>query len=527
MKDKYDEIDATPSKRIYLSIISDYDLKLALCELIDNAIDSWSYKERKNGLEIDIILDYQQQKITVTDNSGGIPANEMKLVVSPGESRSSEESETIGIFGVGSKRAVVAIAQKTAISSRYKSEETRLIEIDDNWIKDDSDWNIPIYRIDNISSNSTIIELNNLRDPIVKEEKDRFINHLGATYSSFLSLKDFNLKFNGELVRPITFESWSYPPSFNPREYSGIIELDNENKVNFEINVGLTRKGDPAGAEYGVYFYCNKRLISRANKSYELGFKTGMAGQPHPSISLVRVIVRLGGKAQLMPWNSSKSEINFKHNTFKAIQEHLIKIVTNYSRASRSMSNEWESKVFKFKKGKIEKINISSLSSGTNLYLVPIPRKTHTKYIDLIKKNNKDLANKKPWVKGVYETIIAVEEISKLKIEQNNRISLLVLDSGLEIAFKDYLVNESGEVYSEKRLGIIMRDRTLVHKEIEKHIKFKSDTWAKVKYFYNMRSELVHKKMTAKVSDSDLKNYRDLVEYIFKKMFKLKFNIPN
>jgi len=38
-------IDGTPVKRIILSIISDYDLKTGLSELIDNAIDQWSDRE--------------------------------------------------------------------------------------------------------------------------------------------------------------------------------------------------------------------------------------------------------------------------------------------------------------------------------------------------------------------------------------------------------------------------------------------------------------------------------------------------
>ncbi len=33
-------IDATPNKRIYRSIIADYDLKTAICELVDNALDA-------------------------------------------------------------------------------------------------------------------------------------------------------------------------------------------------------------------------------------------------------------------------------------------------------------------------------------------------------------------------------------------------------------------------------------------------------------------------------------------------------
>ena len=35
-------IDGTPVKRMFWSIISDYDLRTGLCELVDNAIDLWT-----------------------------------------------------------------------------------------------------------------------------------------------------------------------------------------------------------------------------------------------------------------------------------------------------------------------------------------------------------------------------------------------------------------------------------------------------------------------------------------------------
>lgn len=34
-KQEFDIIDGTPEKRLFLSIISDYNLKTSLCELID------------------------------------------------------------------------------------------------------------------------------------------------------------------------------------------------------------------------------------------------------------------------------------------------------------------------------------------------------------------------------------------------------------------------------------------------------------------------------------------------------------
>jgi len=46
-KQQLEMIDGTPKKRLFLSIISDYDLPTGLCELIDNALDLWITNEKK------------------------------------------------------------------------------------------------------------------------------------------------------------------------------------------------------------------------------------------------------------------------------------------------------------------------------------------------------------------------------------------------------------------------------------------------------------------------------------------------
>ena len=111
MKEQLEKINASPTKRIYLSIIADYNLEKAICELIDNAIDSWKLLGRINSLKIDIELDSDRQIITVTDNAGGVRRDDILKLVSPGESTIEEGDESIGIFGVGSKRAVVYLSQ--------------------------------------------------------------------------------------------------------------------------------------------------------------------------------------------------------------------------------------------------------------------------------------------------------------------------------------------------------------------------------------------------------------------------------
>ncbi len=521
MKKKIDDIDASPSKRIYLSIISDYHTVIALCELIDNVIDNWVFEGKKGKLTISIDLDYERQIIKVVDDSGGIKREDLKMIVSPGHSRNEGNDSIIGIFGVGSKRAVIALAEDIKIYSRYKQEKTVLIEINDEWIKDAS-WEVPAYEVADIDPNTTRIELTRLRNQIKEEQEGSLIEHLSVTYALLLQTNAIYLKLNGKNISPVIFDSWSFPPDYEPQRISCTLNFQEKGTVEAEFLGGLIQSGDPSGGEYGVYLYCNGRLITRAYKGSEVGFRALRAGHPHPSASLARVIIKLSGPALLMPWNSSKSGVNDKHTTYQKVLSHIDQLLTHYATLSKRWSGSWETAVFQYTTGDIK--NVKGIDISTRLLLPVIHKTIQRKYPEIIKKANRNLANQKPWVKGLYEAVIAVHELPKLKLEQNNRISLLILDNNLEIAFKEYLINESSAVYSEERLTNIMKNRHEVHKEIQKSIKFNKEVWKKIEYFYKLRSELMHKRATVNISDEDLANFQAVVIYALSKMFKLKFN---
>lgn len=523
MKILLKNIEAIPSKRLYLSIIADYDLKLGLCELIDNAIDNWTHNERKQNVKVSIELEYDRQTIQVTDNSGGIQESDIELIVSPGQTRNDTGEEVIGYFGVGSKRAVVALAQDIKIRTRYKSESTLLIELNDNWIADDG-WGMELFEVDPIDEGSTTIDLTRLRNPIRAANETLLRNQLGAIYGKFLKLGGFELELNEDPIKPVEFESWSFPPRFGPKSWGGTVEFKKDGKIEVDILGGLTRSGDPSGDEYGVYIYCNDRLVLRASKAPEVGWRIPGIGNPHPSKGLARVIVYLSGPTQLMPWNSSKSHIDFKHLTFTEIADHIAKILKHYGTLSKKFSSEkWTETVFPFTNGEVKKETVENFSSSAKIFLPVIPRgERKKKYPDLIKSKNKDLAKKKPWVIGLYEAFIAVEEMKKLKLQQNNRLSLLIIDSTMEIAFKEYLLNEIPTRYSESRISGFSRDQ--LQNEVKTHISIDASEWNKIDYYYIQRCGLVHKRASSQISNEELESYRETCEDMLNKLFGIELS---
>lgn len=524
MKKEISIIEANPSKRIYRPIISDYDLNKAFCELIDNSLDIWIKNGKSNKVKIDIVIDERQQSISITDNVGGLKHSELKYIVAPGHSSNNDVDETIGIFGVGSKRAVVHLAENIKITTHHPKDKTYRVEYDNEWLEDETTWNLPVYEVNEISKGTTVIELSNLRYKIIEEDITDLKNHLGETYALFLKSDDVEIIVNGFQVKSKGFEKWAYPPNYMPQKMQTQIKLS-EGTVRVEVRAGLSTISSPAGGEYGVYFYCNDRLIVKHIKDSEVGFLTGYAGLPHPSVSLARVFVYLAGPAKLMPWNSSKSNINYNHPVFVAIKSLIMGLTKQYARLSRSLEGKWDTDVFQFNSGRLVVNNVSDINSALKIRLPEIPRQRFSVSETIINANKK-IGKSKPWTVGLYESIAAAEIVYGKSFAHKNRIALIVLDSTLEIGLKEYLVAESGGHYTDAQLLSLFNKRHLVINEVKKYIlggtKYDS-MWSKVAHYYRLRNKLIHQTASIKIDDEDILDYKKIVEKILSKLFSLKF----
>src|SRR3989339_773997 len=427
-----DTIDATPGKRIYTSIIADYDLERALCELVDNALDN-SKKNKLQTVEVNIELEKGSQTISIKDNSGGV--EDLKNLISPGESGNNPQEDIIGMFGVGTKRATVALANIIEIKTRIKGKRTKILKYDEDWVVKDPSWYITPYEAENyeeeISESNTQVNLSNLR----KSFDDHYINKIKKYFA----------------------------PSYNPTKYSGFVQIGLR-KVKVEIYSGLSNKSS-ASDDWGVHIYCNKRLIGKNLKTEEVGFGNGQAGKPHVSISLLNVLVFLSGDAELMPWNSSKSEINYSHELFKKIQSSIKEAVINNAKISRALEGKWNEELFKYSTGEIKE-QFVTFDKGLKKNLPPIPpsKKTDEKKIQEL---NKKLFDSKPWLKGIFGGIETFEILNKKTFFGKNRYLLILLDSLLEISFKEFLVNNETNFYSDIQLLNLFKQRHLVQKEIK------------------------------------------------------------
>ena len=281
-----------------------------------------------------------------------------------------------------------------------------------------------------------------------------------------------------------------------------------------------------------TYIVCSDLLqIVKELRSRDVGyFVTGEAGVPRPDASLCRVIVRFRGNAKLMPWNSSKSGVNFNHPAIAQIRPTLISLVSYYSSLSRRFKNDWDDSVFRHTRGTMQEMDPEEVLSERKVTLPALPRTRKKPYIERLKESNNRSLKRMPWVLGLVEAMGLVELISKQKVDTKNRTALILLDSNFEIGLKEFIVSRTDlfpeREYSNKKIAGMFKQRTTVINEVRKHVPLDQELLDKVRYYYRLRNNLIHERATVEISDTQVKDYRKVTEKVLKQLFNLKWPKP-
>lgn len=129
------------------------------------------------------------------------------------------------------------------------------------------------------------------------------------------------------------------------------------------------------------------------------------------------------------------------------------------------------------------------------------------------------LAKIRPWIRGLIDGLTASDLIRSSSLSYKNRIAFIILDSTLEITFKNYIVNVK-KINNIPKTKWKFRDE--IHKIIKKKTSFEKQIWDDIEYFYELRTGLYHEDASKTVPDETIENFQELVEFVIDELFGIE-----
>lgn len=326
---------AIPTKQFFVSMLTrDISLADAILDLVDNCLDG--ALRSANGGEVNYALYFvkitlAEDFFSIEDNCGGIPRDvarnyAFKMGREPDDDRDSD-NETIGMYGVGMKRAIFKMGREAKVRTRY-GEDAFEVPITSDWL-DNKDWDpLPITESDAYSrlpEPGTNILVRSLYPGVSKHFiNDAFINELRTSISEHFTIflqRGLNISVNDKLIEAIHVEVLVSEKDDGPVPYVFQKTIDG---VIVSITVGLnTGRGvvsedddtpdferDRSAATAGWTVFCNDRAVIVGDKSRLTGWGDGIPLY-HYQFSIITGIVEFRSKmADRLPITTTKRALD-------------------------------------------------------------------------------------------------------------------------------------------------------------------------------------------------------------------------
>ena len=328
---------AYPRKNFFVQMFTkDISLEDCVLDLIDNSVDGFI---RSRGVRLSEIAsgiwEKQKKKIRVAelpsihvtltdttfeirDNCGGIDLNHALEEVFNFGHPIGWTSESLGVYGIGLKRALFKLGNHFAMSSQTRKNGFRC-ELDvAEWVKKDEspdDWTIPIVEqraASSPASAGTKILVDRLHDEVKMRIKSGTVESslcksISTTFSFFLE-RYVRIFVNGQRVDP------SLIPTSKPSRGSVSFERFSDDGVQIRILATLAKTGEDGRYDQtrsGWYVICNGRAVLSADK----GEITGWGISPMPLYhtqfgGFLGLVFFESTDPMKMPWTTTKRSLN-------------------------------------------------------------------------------------------------------------------------------------------------------------------------------------------------------------------------
>lgn len=387
-------IEVFPAKKFFVeSLTRDIDLADAILDLLDNCVDG----ARRLGLENNnkpyqkyrADINFTGKEFSIKDNCGGIPLTDAKNCAfkfgRPSEYANRADG-TIGVIGIGMKRAILKLGKSTVVHSRH-SKDVFQVKIEPEWIENE-DWNLKFDHVKaEIEKDGTLITVSKLNESVQAEfENILFSKKLWEKVTGAFALlisRGFSVYINGKKVE-------SQPPSllWQKNDKQGIpvirpyIYRDEVEGVHVYIAVGFreadrqTNDNDSSRSYYstepaGWTVACNDRVVLFCDKSEQTGWGTGRVPEYHTQFIRISGFAEFSSKdSSKLPFTTTKHGINQQSKVFLKVFDRMregTKLFTDWTNEFKDFSTQ---KIEAFENSNAVSLNVEEIKK-----LGPQPQK--------------------------------------------------------------------------------------------------------------------------------------------------------
>jgi len=327
----------------------DVKLEEAILDLLANCVDGILRTKGRRGTKKPYDgfwaeINFNKDMFSITDNCGGIPWDLHAYAFRMGraDDRPEDAPGTVGVYGIGMKRAIFKMGEECLISSQHAGNGYE-VEITADWVHDQNDWKIPVRAAKkSMAEDGTTIVIGGLHPRIAarfgtdaksfKSELERMV----ATHYAFIIDKGFCAKINGDQIAPrptkLIFTKKGRAPAIQP-----FIVRTKTDGVEVFMAIGLTRpipsqnevaseqeEKRYSSLDAGWTVLCNDGAVLYCDRSELTGW--GEAGVPryHTQFIAISGIVEFrSDDASRLPTTTTKRGIDASSTLYLQIKNKM------------------------------------------------------------------------------------------------------------------------------------------------------------------------------------------------------------
>jgi hypothetical protein len=454
-------VDASPTKTFFMSMLTrDIELSDAIMDLLDNCIDGVHRKKSESngnvksyaGFYSEILIDKNQ--FILKDNCGGIPLdvaqNYAFKLGRDNQNTVDQNLETVGMYGIGMKRAIFKIGNEAEIIS-YHHKDIFKVNIPANWVTE-AGWffKYSILNKDNIKESikeeGTSIKITGLHPPIAEQfqNESSFIKNLAITirqHYGYIIQQGFKIKLNGEDIAPLELniltDNTGSKKAIKPYVYKETIDdIDIEVIVGFyrplatedEIELELTGTFAKSATENaGITVICNDRIVLYCDKTYTTGWGDTPIPKYHTQFIAISGVVHFRSKIPIkLPVTTTKRGLDTSTGVYIKTKEK-IKDGLKYFTA---FTNNW----------KTSSVERTRLFESTIKFNALAPGQTKSDFVSLTTQKNDSAGN------AAYQ----LPDLPKPTRAQRTDVNISFKREKIQVEeIRDYFLQNSGKSASE------------------------------------------------------------------------------